>query len=127
LYSCSSYNLYRQAGQELDDCMIKIDTQMLYTHKYVAKFQGQGCNHPCTLQYGSSHLEAMCAQHRFKHINCTMPMRTEAEFFDEIQNKSLKCFPSCYSQSPLQLCLATAISSNSFSLLQFLQFSYFTL
>ncbi len=76
--------------------MIKIDTQMLYTHKYVARFQGQGCNHPC-----NSHLEAMCAQHRFKHINCTMQCMRRPNSWTKIQNKSLKSFPSCYSQSPL--------------------------
>jgi hypothetical protein len=39
-------------------------------------------------------------------------------------DKSLKSFPPCYSQSPLQLCLEFSISSNSRNLLQFLQFSY---
>jgi hypothetical protein len=41
--------------------------------------------------------------------------------------KSLKSFPVCYSQSPLQLCLEISSSSNSHNLLQFLHFSYCTL
>jgi hypothetical protein len=41
-------------------------------------------------------------------------------------DKSLKSFPPCYSQSPLQHCLEIYISSNSRNLLQFLQFSYCT-
>ncbi len=39
-------------------------------------------------------------------------------------DKSLKSFPSCYTQSPLQLCLEFSISSNSRNLLQFLEFSH---
>ncbi len=42
-------------------------------------------------------------------------------------DKSLKSFPPCSSQSPLQLCLEIYISSNSRNLLQFLEFSYCTL
>ncbi len=42
-------------------------------------------------------------------------------------DNSLKSFPPCYSQSPLQLCLEISISSNSRNLLQFLYFSYCTL
>jgi hypothetical protein len=38
---------------------------------------------------------------------------TEAEFLEEIQKRSLKEFSSCYSQSPLLLCLEISISSNS--------------
>jgi len=38
-------------------------------------------------------------------------------------DKSLKSFPPCYSQSPLQLCLEISIPSNSRNLFQFLQFS----
>jgi hypothetical protein len=33
-------------------------------------------------------------------------------------DKSLKSFPPCYSQSPLQLCLENSISSNSLNLLR---------
>jgi len=36
-------------------------------------------------------------------------------------DKSLKSFPPCYSESPLQLCLEISTSSNSRNLLQFLQ------
>jgi hypothetical protein len=50
--------------------------------------------------------------------------RPEDEF---LPDKSLKSFSPCYSQSPLQLCLAIPISSNSRNLLKFLQFSYCTL
>ncbi len=42
-------------------------------------------------------------------------------------DKSLGSFPPCYSQSPPQFCLEISISLNSHNLLQFLQFSYFTL
>jgi hypothetical protein len=42
-------------------------------------------------------------------------------------DESLKSFPPCYSQSPLQLCLEISIPSNSRNLLWFLQFSYCTL
>jgi len=41
-------------------------------------------------------------------------------------DQSLKSFPPCFSQSPLQLCLEISISLNSRNLLQFLQFSYCT-
>ncbi len=41
----------------------------------------------------------------------------EAEFLDKAKTKSLKRFPPCYSQSPLQLCLEISISSNSRNLL----------
>ena len=43
------------------------------------------------------------------------------------QDKRLRSFPPCYSQSPLQLCLEIYISSNSRNLLQFPQSSYCTL
>jgi hypothetical protein len=42
-------------------------------------------------------------------------------------DKSLKNFPPCHSQSPLQLYLEIYYYSNSRNLLQFLQFSYGTL
>jgi hypothetical protein len=42
-------------------------------------------------------------------------------------DKSFKKFPSCNSQSHLQLCLEIYISWNARNLLQFLQFSYCTL
>ncbi len=42
-------------------------------------------------------------------------------------DKSLKSFPPCYSQSPIQLCFEISISSNSRNVLQFLEFSYCTL
>ncbi len=42
-------------------------------------------------------------------------------------DKSLKSFPSCCSQSPLQLCLEISISSNARNLLQFLVFFHCTL
>jgi hypothetical protein len=42
----------------------------------------------------------------------------------KIQTKVLRVFSSCYSQSPLQLCLEIPVSSNSRNLLQFPQFSY---
>ncbi len=42
-------------------------------------------------------------------------------------DKSLKSFPSCYSQQLLQLCLEISIASNSRNLLQFLQFRWYTL
>ncbi len=41
-------------------------------------------------------------------------------------DKSLKSFPPCYSQSPLQLCLEISISSNSHNLLQLLKLSSVT-
>ncbi len=40
--------------------------------------------------------------------------------------QSLKSFPPCYTQSPLQLWREISISSNSSNLLQLLQFSYCT-
>jgi hypothetical protein len=41
-------------------------------------------------------------------------------FLGRNPDKSLKSFPPCYSQSPLQLCLEIYISSYSRNLLQFL-------
>jgi hypothetical protein len=51
----------------------------------------------------------------------------EAIFLYEIQTKSLRRFPPCYSQPPLQLCLEISISSNSCNLLQFLEYNSCTL
>ncbi len=41
-------------------------------------------------------------------------------------SQKLQSFPSCFSKSPLQLCLEISISSNSRNLLQFLQFVTYT-
>jgi hypothetical protein len=42
-------------------------------------------------------------------------------------DKSRKSFLPCHAQSPLRLCLGISTSSNSLNLLQFLEFSYYTL
>jgi hypothetical protein len=47
-------------------------------------------------------------------------MQPEAEFIDEIQTKSPKSFPPCYSQSPLQLCISIIF----FKLTQHLTYFY---
>ncbi len=46
-------------------------------------------------------------------IKSSLSLTPEAEFLEEIQTKIFRVFPSCCSQSRLQLCLEISISSNS--------------
>jgi hypothetical protein len=51
-------------------------------------------------------------------MNC-MYCTSEGLILERNPDKSLQSFPPCYSQSPVQFCLETYISSNSRKLLQF--------
>ncbi len=58
------------------------------------------------------------------YVLCAFPAHSsaEAEILNEVQTKqSLQSFPPCNAESPLQLCLAIFISSNSRNLVHFLQ------
>ncbi len=66
-----------------------------------------------------------CLWHQNSLLSCFRGCPWDLIFSDaEFLDKSLKIFPPCCSQSPLQLCLKISVSSNSRNLLQFLQFSY---
>ncbi len=66
---------------------------------------------------------------RFSSMNCMYCTSSEAVqvlrlILGRNPDTSLKSFPPCYSQSPIQICFEIYISSNSRNLLQLLEFSY---